>query len=462
MSRKTHTEIYPQPLVLPPATLTDKDKEPYVEVVVPDSVGDGSDGDLIVSSNIVVNKYAGLNNNTTIDYPIGSEILHVDSNANISLFSVGQEIMIIQMQDYRAGKVGTYEYNRIVDIVGNDITLEAATRNAYYSDDNGNKQNNTKTQIVSIPNYNSVVIQTGTTIGGDAWDGYKGGIVVFRSKLGISGAGNISAAGIGYRGYPYHYANGELHSGEGHKGNDNGTAAPNFGGAGGNTGGGHALAAGGGIIGTDDLLNELTFGGGGGGYSSNPGGPGGGIVAIYTPNISLTGTISANGSYKKGAGGSVAIFGVDGTGLTINVFGEGVGSIGYSKNYVAIAPIISIKYRSRQTIPTIPDPVELPPLGVNNWKMAVDGETIVNGMGYIIDASAGSINLNLPVPTSGFTFQFGYRVINADNSITFNTSGAKWESIDLIDNQLDIEINNVSGQPIYTGTVNGWVETDIA
>lgn len=102
------------------------------------------------------------------------------------------------------------------------------------------------------------------------------------------------------------------------------------------------------------------------------------------------------------------------------------------------------------------------PLGIKNWKAAVDGETVVNGMGYLIDASAGAIGLNLAVPGTAYSFQFAYRIVNADNAITFNTNGAKWEGQTLVDDTLDLDIVDVSGQPVYTGTTRGWTETDMS
>lgn len=516
MGTKYNT-IYPPPLVMPTPTIEDEGKEPYVSVQTFGDTGDGRDGDLIVTANTVLNKYAGLNSNSLADYPAGSTELVLDVNATPGDFAPGDKIMIIQMQVFRAtlADLGLYEINEIQSMNGSIVTLKNPTINKYYSDDDGYKVNATKAQIVKIPQYNSIDLRSGFKITATPWNGYSGGIAAI-CVTNLFGAGNIDVTGCGYLGGKNSRAGGEGYNGANFAEETGGVFWAGYGTTYPSPGIHPTVAE---LI---DLAKHLTFGGGAGAAwapdhsgDTYQGANAGGIVYVATNVVSsFTGALISGRSYSYnayGESGSIYIVGVDATAVT-----RTTSMPDYSVNNSDFPPpLYSIKYRVPPTIantkdvivvadidtrdassatgmvyvgdatadPTVKsggalyiwnsvgstwvklaefESMDLPTLGVNDWKLAVNGETIVNGMGYVIDASAGPIALDLPLPTVPYSFQFGYRVVNVDNPISINTNGAFWEGIALIDDTLDIVDNNVSGQPVYAGAVKGWIETDMA
>ncbi len=223
---------------------------------------------------------------------------------------------------------------------------------------------NLKAQVIRVPRYLDVLVQSGGTLTAPIWDYNIGGIVVLRSNgtVTINGvvANNGGNGGTGTQGYPQGGAGGGFHGGQGDAvNNDNygegfqgegtagfGTYAPgpngngggagpgspstgNYGtgGGGGNGTDGYPSTAGGigagGLAAGNPELTLMVFGGGGGGSNDNPGnsigggGGGGGIVIIMAKNLAVNGTISVNGGHGGGdkwgggggAGGSVLIKG---------------------------------------------------------------------------------------------------------------------------------------------------------
>jgi flagellin-like protein len=311
-----------------------------------DWVGDGTDGPLLVTSGAtVINNYCYLTGNENL----GENTISVN---DVTGFSVDDEIFIIQVQNSSNGIAGKYEYKQISQINGNDITLASSLDNNYYSgifDQVGA----TATQIVRVPQYTSVTINSGSSITSPAWDGYSGGIVIFRAEtVTINSGAVIDVSEKGFRGGAYGPSynkdgfQGESYLGKGIGGASYGLGKLN------NAGGGGAFICGGGgeygggatnsdpWIGSGDTfarkgvvygqvnLNELFFGSGGGGQwnggdpDPSDGGDGGGIIMIYADSITaVTDSILANGetttgiqygSYSYGssggAGGSIYLF----------------------------------------------------------------------------------------------------------------------------------------------------------
>ncbi|MBU0758151.1 MAG: DUF2341 domain-containing protein, partial [Nanoarchaeota archaeon] len=306
--------------------------------------GDGSDGELNVSSpETVVNNYTYLTGNEGV----GNITLTV---YDASAFSEGDEILIMQVQNSSGGKAGLFEIKEIDSIEGDYITLTSAIENSYYSG-TFDSTSSTSTQIVRIPEYTNVTVNSGTSIVAKDWDGYSGGVVIFRSKGAVQIEGNINVSENGFRGgayksYPGGWSYG--YRGEGYKGSRNSgtvTAVDSAGGAGDPGSSGHGNGAGGGGGGYADAgedgqtsddnggadppgdggfgagnanLTIIHFGGGGGtggqhdtAGSTGPGGDGGGIVMIYSYNINGSGSIlsyggdaaASSGTYKGGSGG---------------------------------------------------------------------------------------------------------------------------------------------------------------
>jgi len=270
-----------------------------------DWTGDGSDGPLVVSSvNQVVNDYAFLTGNENAD---DTTITVSDTSG----FVVDDEILLIQIQNSSGGEAGTYEFKHISSIMGNDITLTSALDNNYYSG-SFDSVDATASQIVRVPQYTSVSIDSGSSITAPAWDGYTGGIVMFRAEtVTINNGGSIDVSEKGYRGGAYGPSNnldgyqGESFLGKGIGGGGYGVGKMNNAGAGGSyicggggeyggeatdsapwDGGVDTYARKGEIYGTADLTKIFFGSGGGGQWNGNDpdpsdGGDGGGIIIIY-------------------------------------------------------------------------------------------------------------------------------------------------------------------------------------
>jgi gliding motility-associated-like protein len=182
----------------------------------------GKNGQLTVSSGIIVNEYTTLSANAAA----GSFTITV-ANSNLNLhgrfsspLSAGDLLMIIQMQgasingrpdsadpavsipnDSSWGAIvnynncGNYEF-REVSSVPNDTTviLTCALANNYT--DSG------KVQVVRTPRYSSLTINDGGVITCDPWDSADGGIVAIEDSGNtiIDSGGSINANALGFRG----------------------------------------------------------------------------------------------------------------------------------------------------------------------------------------------------------------------------------------------------------------------
>ncbi|MCD6230202.1 MAG: DUF2341 domain-containing protein, partial [Candidatus Diapherotrites archaeon] len=159
-----------------------------------DVLGDGSDGTLTVSSaGTVVNDYDYLTGNEDA----GETSIVVNSGSG---FSDGDEILIIQMQSYSGGVAGTYEFRKISSGGGTTtFTLDAPLKNSYASG-TFNPSAATVTQVVRVPQYTGVTVDAGASIISSAWNGYKGGVVIFRASGDVTVNGNIDVSGKGFSG----------------------------------------------------------------------------------------------------------------------------------------------------------------------------------------------------------------------------------------------------------------------
>ncbi|MGB0386289.1 MAG: FG-GAP repeat protein [Ardenticatenaceae bacterium] len=350
-----------------------------------------SDGELTVSSSdTIVNDYAYLTGNEAA----GDNVLAVN---DASAFSAGDEILISQMQITDGGAVGEYELAEITSINGNEVTLSSNLQHSYYSG-SFDSENATVAQVVRVPEYTTVTIDSGASITAKAWDGYSGGIIAFKAESTVTNNGSINANAKGYRGGDKLPNQDMASPGESYTGisiavdqttaNDGGggfgsqtTYAGGGNGAHGGGGGGHqttgqdgelsdgspVTAPEGGISYSDASSEMLTFGSGGGagGIDSYQqayptGGNGGGIVYILSPTIVNNGTITANGANGEtpsggkrggaggGAGGYVyfvtnstelgAVEVNGGSGGQSSIPSRGVGGAGGTGYYLADAP----------------------------------------------------------------------------------------------------------------------------
>jgi hypothetical protein len=310
---------------------------------VSSDIGDGAQGSLVVASaGTVVNTYVYMLNNTIA----GKSIVYVSSVAG---FTVGDEILVIQMQNNTAtASLGKYESMKIASIGTNNFVLTKAIVNSFYSG-TFNAVDSTVAQIVRVPRYTSVTVNTGASIVSTAWDGYSGGVVSFKVNGLLNVSGSIDVSGRGFRGgvggangcsnYPWPTTAGDR--GESFRGTNSVTACnrrasvvghlvavtPRNGGGGGGAGSTSSArnggGGGGGSYGVQGAAGSVSSsgenggqpgavynsvlsygmalgsGGGGGGRGVNAqggaGGIGGGIIYIGASRVIITGTVVSNG-----------------------------------------------------------------------------------------------------------------------------------------------------------------------
>ena len=295
--------------------------------------GTGADGDLIVGP-------TGNCGGTTCftddaRTPVSSSIgegqnqITVDSVSGLSL---GDEVLIIQMQGTGAGN---YDFGLISNISGNIITLVSPLANAY------TVGGNSRAQLVRVPNYQDVTVQSGGTLTARAWNGSTGGVLAFRAlgTTNVQAGATVNLSGNGFRGGPAPNVNspgglpgfsgipGESYTGISTAGNivNGNEVPPNAGGGGGARaaangngvqlyiGGGGGSFGGNGTEGDPSGSNaggdggslysaRLLPGSGGGSGSSfsevagRPGGNGGGVVYIGTRQLAVAGLIENDGN----------------------------------------------------------------------------------------------------------------------------------------------------------------------
>lgn len=313
------------PTVTPMPTHTPTNTPPAPTAIF----GDGRDGDLIVvgpeyTDNIRIAVSATANG--------GQNTITVQNTAG---FEVGDELIIIQMQGTGAGN---YETNTIVGIGASTLMLQDNLQNTY------TVGSNSKVQVLRMPHYQNITVQSGGILTAHAWDGSTGGILALRANgtMTVDAGGSINVRGLGYVGgpggnenhgsladtgstggsYPSSPLNGPSTTGVSPEGPSNGGGGKGGSGQRGTDG---AAGGGGGSYGTSGIEGQtapvspfapggqpgLTYGstdlskifpgsGGGGGGKGKDGygataGSGGGIIIAYVNNLVVTGAINVNG-----------------------------------------------------------------------------------------------------------------------------------------------------------------------
>lgn len=271
------------------------------------SLGDGSDGAITISSsqNCTTTDISTADGDATADC-IATSVVSLGNSGQSSLsigstagLYVGDEIMILQVGGTNAGQ---YEFGFITAKSGTGVTLSSNLTQAF-------RQNATSpAQIIRIPQYTTVTVQSGGVFTASAWNGATGGVIAFRASnyVDVQTGGQISASNIGFSGGI---------GGAGGVSGSAGTTAGAKGGAGGVgvTGGlGSGLSpgpggtsAGIGGSGGNTSSSAASVGGGGGAGGASGGGAGGAYGAASTAGVSGTaGTGGAGGGSGGGAGGS--------------------------------------------------------------------------------------------------------------------------------------------------------------
>ncbi|HOY30591.1 MAG TPA: gliding motility-associated C-terminal domain-containing protein [Bacteroidales bacterium] len=238
----------------------------------------GKNGPKIISTTgVVVNAYSPL----TDDAPAGITSISVASNVmtNASLtqpLGPGDLIFIIQMQgasiqyaEYYEGygyitnyyNCGKYEFAQVQSVSYNNIiTLTCGLSQSYTE---------YEAQVIRVPRYSFMTINTGGELTCDPWNGTTGGVLVVESMGNVINNGTVNVSGKGFRGgitspqyanpplVLYHYASLDVNYG-GQKGEG---IAEN------------------GVVWTGYNCKGAPANGGGGGNSHNSGGGGGSNVS---------------------------------------------------------------------------------------------------------------------------------------------------------------------------------------
>jgi hypothetical protein len=311
----------------------------------------------VSSADQVLNVYGEI---TSASVSSGATSFTVD---DASLFGVGDDILIYQVQNGTSTTVGYYEYRTIsgVNTGTNTITVSEGLTNAYVSSTK-NASPSYSAQIVRVQVYDTLTVNSGASITCDAWNGKKGGIVAIKCNT-VSGSGTIHANYKGFRGGHYGTGNDSPgYVGEGIYGGGSETLVSgrvtgvpqrtplggmNTGGSGGEGashagsgggGGGHVNAGTEGRCRTEGHDNpggyaapisntQIFFGGGGGGggddddFASNSwGGHGGGIVTLLCDNVASTINLESKGeNHSSNSTSQGAAKGSGGAGGTIRL-----------------------------------------------------------------------------------------------------------------------------------------------
>jgi uncharacterized repeat protein (TIGR01451 family)/uncharacterized protein (TIGR03382 family) len=183
--------------------LPEKSSLPHQEFALP-----GSDGELIVNDDQVLNRYAVL----AADASAGATSLQVTAAADLDdpsfgALGSGDLVFIIQMQgasiDTTQGPsygaitnlngAGLHEFAVVRRVEGNTLHLACAgLRNSYSVAG--------RTQVVRVPQLSNLTLQSGA-IQARPWDGQRGGVVVLHvsGTTTIDSSGSIDASGRGFR-----------------------------------------------------------------------------------------------------------------------------------------------------------------------------------------------------------------------------------------------------------------------
>jgi hypothetical protein len=162
----------------------------------------------ISSGTVKLNEYTTLSTNAnagTTSISVASHNMNTNSRFSGNLSS-GELIMIIQMQGATITTVdnntygtisaynnsGKYEFAEVSSTGGGKINLSTGLKYSYTAAD--------KVQIVRVPRYSSLTLNSGATITTDAWDGSSGGIIAIEVSGTSTINGTIDVSSLGFRG----------------------------------------------------------------------------------------------------------------------------------------------------------------------------------------------------------------------------------------------------------------------
>lgn len=170
----------------------------------------GIDGSRTISTaGTIVNQYTTLATNAALNATT-IQVTSVAALANgADAIGPGDLVLIMQMQGATIdttstnqnwgqvtalGGAGLYEFAEVVAVNSgtNVLTLSCALKNQYTTGG--------QTQVIRVPQYDTLTIAAGGTITAPAWDGTVGGVVAVHAKTSIALNGDVTVSGLGFRG----------------------------------------------------------------------------------------------------------------------------------------------------------------------------------------------------------------------------------------------------------------------
>ncbi|MFN5308601.1 MAG: Kelch repeat-containing protein [Candidatus Kapaibacterium sp.] len=169
--------------------------------------GIGNNGQFVTSIESMIssaNSIGGIINIYTPVTSIGGECTATITVGNAKGFSVGDKVLIMQMQGAEIasnnlmsygevlhyGFTGNHEFARIADIQADSILLEHGLLYSY--------DIRKKVQLIRVPEYTSVYVNAPLTC--KAWDGETGGVLALEVKDTLTVNAPLSVTGKGFRG----------------------------------------------------------------------------------------------------------------------------------------------------------------------------------------------------------------------------------------------------------------------
>lgn len=166
----------------------------------------GKDGDVSLSAgNYVLNCYDAVK----ADVSIGQNFVTIENNCS---FSCGDLVMIYQAQGAEIDATNTANYGEIIDYHSAGLyefhyVLKQSNDTLYFfnSQTINSYSINGHVQVIKVPQYNTLTINSGAVITCDEWKEYgssgrrKGGLVVIHAENGITLDGEINVLGKGFR-----------------------------------------------------------------------------------------------------------------------------------------------------------------------------------------------------------------------------------------------------------------------
>ncbi|MGH9853304.1 MAG: hypothetical protein ACREBD_25980, partial [Blastocatellia bacterium] len=171
----------------------------------------GKDGALtVMAPNTIVNKYGFL----AVDAPAGASFIAVTNpgganGLDLTTLTPGDLILIIQMAGASIDASNTFSYGSVTNLnsAGRHefITVSAVETNMIrISPPCGGLRFSYsaagKTQVIRVPQYTTLTINSGASLTAPAWNGQTGGIVAVHVQSSAIINGAVEASGLGYRG----------------------------------------------------------------------------------------------------------------------------------------------------------------------------------------------------------------------------------------------------------------------